>query len=711
MTHYLDILTEAQRGAVLHMDGPAIVVAAPGSGKTRTITYRVVHLIESGVNPGSIVAITFTNKAAMEMRTRITSVLPPEISKRILISTFHSMCARLIRMEAAAAGIHPNYSICDEDASKTHVIQALCQMNDLDPKEVNKLTDWQSVDYVRRYIAQQKQVLITPEQLYEEATTAGSEDEKSAYLREAYERYQSLLKKTRSLDFEDLIMQTTLLLKNNVAVRDKYARRIRYLMVDEYQDTNHSQYELALLLCSYWHNIFCVFDDDQSIYRFRGADITNILKLEEHYKDKVKAFFLQENFRSTKSIAASANAVIHHNTDRKPKQILAVSEEGEKVRCIEAEDFQQEAAFAVDEIRTMVQSGKAKYKDFAVIYRVHSRSRFYEELMVANNVPHRVIGGIGFYNRAVIKDMLAYLKLIENEYDDASFMRIYDSPPRGFGKGSYMKMYDQKEAEGESFVAAFRRERYLGVLTGRPLAGAKRLKGFFDTVTQADRTKVGPLVELVLKASEYKKYLVTTGNEDQIAKADNLDSFLDAAYEFDRSHGAGLTRFLEWTSLLQAGDETEEDDNKVSLMTCHAAKGLEFKYVYLIGAIEGLMPIIRPENDDGSLKSDEEMRQDLQEERRVFYVGMTRAEKGLAVSYSRKRFMRGEILQCYPSRFVGEMGDTVDLIPIADAPAIGSLVMSKLEQHKQRRANVPRYASKKTYGSRAGSRSYKTRYR
>lgn len=666
MPNHLENMTEAQRTAITHRDGHAVVIAAPGSGKTRVITHRIVQLVEDGASPGSIVSVTFTNKAAKEMRARINKLLDPDVSKRLLISTFHSMCARLLRIDFAAAGMSQNFNICDEDDAATLVTDAICFLTKKAPKEVKRDPGFQGTKYCRRFISGLKQNLTTPEDLLKQAQELGREETKDQFIRQVYERYTFLLKRSNCVDFDDLIMKTVLMFREHSDVQQRYSNRVRYLQVDEYQDTNLSQYELAVRLSSEWNNLFIVGDPKQSIYKFRGADYTNITKFKEEFKDDLSVFFLKENFRSTQLIAAAANQLIKQNKGHDTTEIVSTHHEGNAVRVVEAEDSSQEAAFAVDEIRKLVAAGEARYLDFAIIYRVHAKSRRYEELLVANGVPHQVVGGTGFYARAAIKDILSYLKLILNPLDDASFMRIYDSPPRGFGDVSYSRLAEVKELHQESLVEALLRDRYRESGDKRGQAGADKLKQVFQKFSELDISLVGPLVEQVLKITGYQEYIEKeNAGEDKLQTVRLLEELVSATYGFDqRNNNAGLARFLEWVALMQEDENKEADPDKVSLMTCHAAKGLEFKHVYLVGVVEGTFPILRMETDEGVAKSDVQITADLEEERRVCYVGMTRAEEGLTITHSRSTVARNTVISCTPSRFIAEMEGTLEPVQL-----------------------------------------------
>jgi len=687
-------MTEAQRAATCHLEGPAMVIAGPGSGKTRVITYRIVHLInEHQVHPGSIMSITFTNKAADEMRRRMEKILPHQTAKMVYISTFHSLCARILRFEHGAAGLDRNYTICDDSDTKSYIVQAISVITETHPRTVNGWKDYRGVNAAKRFISKMKQELKTPEDVYNETVSDGEEDIAQQHLRKVYEKYQRTLNKCHSVDFDDLLMKAVQLLESRDDIRLKYAQRIQHLQVDEYQDTNFSQYRLVRLLGSFFNNITVVGDSDQSIYKFRGADITNITKLEKDYEGSITTYYLEENFRSTPQIANVANQVIEHNLERKPKKIRAVSNDGPPVRCIETKDPRQEAAILLDDIKTNVALGRTRYKEHAILYRTHTKSRVFEDLCVAHNIPYKVVGGLGFYNRAAIKDILAYLRLRQNPYDEAAFLRIYDKPPRGFGDKSYAKLHNLAEEKGVSIVHLFKDRHYEHILKGRPLTGANKLRKTFQTLYQQPTDEVGPLVKIAMEASGYKKYLELELSKENIKRLDDMDELVTATAEFDSTQSAGLSRFIEWTSLMQSTDEDLSDD-RILMMTCHSSKGMEFKNVHLVGAIEGSLPIVRDVDDEGNTKSPEEMEKDIEEERRVFFVAVTRAEKYLTVTHYKMRFMYNQVVPCTPSRFLAEMGEEVEEESVADTDA-GYPMFGKLEatQRNSKWANKPRFTN------------------
>jgi len=417
-----------------------------------------------------------------------------------------------------------------------------------------------------------------------------------------------------------------------------------------------------------------------SIYAFRGACPENLDRMEVDYPE-TKTYFLEDNFRSTQPIADVANELISYNTHRKPKLIKPVLSEGEPVRCIECLDTKQEAAVVVDEMMNLVRNGEARFKDFAVLYRMHTRSRVFEELLVANNIPHRIVGGVGFYNRAVIKDILAYLKLVQNSADEASFLRIYNKPARGFGDTSYAKLYHLKEERGGTIITTFRKKWYEGVLKGRSLSGAQNIRDVFQKLYQLPRDQVGVLVKGVIDATGYDKALRAAGDKKSHEQLEHLSELIKAAQEFDESQGNGLLRFLEWTSLMQNTDE-QDDEDRVHLMTCHAAKGLEFPRLYVVGAVDGVMPIVRDTDDYGRTKSPAMMEKDLQEERRIFFVALTRAERHLTITHSQQEFRYGSVVDCTPSRFLEELGETVKHDIVAGTAA-GSYLLGALNARRR----------------------------
>ncbi len=635
-----------------------MVLAGPGSGKTRVITYRISHLIrQHTVRPGEIVAITFTNKAANEMRARVGQMLPERVASSLKVSTFHALCARLLRRDAPNAGLDQNYSISDEDDAKAYVIQSVALIMDKDPKEVKGFKDFRDPNRVRRFISKMKQQVVTPDG-YNEILMGKEATDADVFYGQVYDKYQSILTRNNCVDFDDLIMKTVLMFREHEDVRDKYSRFTRQLLVDEYQDTNKSQYELVRQLSSVHGNVMVVGDLDQSIYRFRGAEPKNLARMESDYGDALQTFFLEENFRSTPQIAEVANVLIGRNTERKPKLIKPVAKDGPAVRVMETLDPKQEAAIVVQEMMDDVKRG-GSYKDFAILYRVHAKSRLFEELMVALNIPHKVIGGLGFYNRAVVKDILAYLKLLANGADEASFIRIYNKPTRGFGDVAYGRVCAIREEANVPILHVFRDRLYEEELAPLARRGAEKIREAFIAMHALPKDQVAPIIEVLVKEIGYLQFLKKDSSEKGTAKLEHLEELMIAAKEFDTGHGAGLLRFLEWVALMQSADD-DTDENRVHLMTCHAAKGLEFPKLYVIGAIDGLMPIVKGEDDFGRPKTPEQMEADLQEERRIFFVALTRAERRLTITHTAQQFRYNKVEDCTASRFLMEIGDSAE---------------------------------------------------
>lgn len=677
--HYLDQLTEQQQKAVEHFKGAALVTAAAGSGKTRVITYRIVHLIhEHSVDPTRIVAITFTNKAANEMKERVKRLLPKRAAEALHVSTFHSLCARLLRREHEAAGLVRNFTICDDSDSKAYITQAIALETEEDPKKVKgRRDDYRSVPRVQKFISDNKQKLNLPDDVYDALDANATKAD--VFYAKVYRRYAAILDKARCLDFDDLIMKAVLLLREDEYVRSRYAEGTQFLLVDESQDTNRSQYELVKLLSSVWGNVFIVGDEDQSLYSWRGAEPENLSRLKEDYSE-LSHYVLDRNFRSTQTIAATANELIAHNRNRYPKVINTHIGEGKGVRCVECLDPKQEAAVIVDEILGEVRRERARWSDYAILYRMHTCSRLFEELMVSNNVPHRIIGGLGFYNRAVIKDILAYLKLVLNGADDASFIRVYDKPPRGFGERSYAKLYKLKEDRGAHILTVFKKEWYEEVLKGRSLGGARKIREIMKALHGMSQDLVAPMIEATVQLTGYRKMLEVDDDPKSEERLEHIEELIVAAREYDATHGNGLLRFIEWTALMQSADE-DTDDNRVHLMTCHAAKGLEFPRLYVVGAVDGVMPIVRDVDDFGKFKTQEQIEKDLEEERRVFFVALTRAERELTITHFREQFRYNQVVDCVPSRFLEELGDTIEHNSVADTN-VGSYLVGTIGQRK-----------------------------
>ncbi len=635
MDDLLKGLNEEQRRAVTHTEGPLLIMAGAGSGKTRALTHRIAYLLgEKEVSPRSILAITFTNKAAREMKERVYQLVGPD-GANIWVSTFHSMCVRILRRDIDRIGINSNFSILDSSDQLSVIKQILKDLN-IDPKKFEPRA-------MLGAISSAKNELVTPE---EYSKTVGSFYEKQ--IAEVYERYQKTLRKNQSLDFDDLIMQTINLFDRVPEVLEYYQRRFQYIHVDEYQDTNHAQYYLVKQLADRYQNLCVVGDSDQSIYRWRGADIQNILSFEKDYPNATTVM-LEQNYRSTKSILDAANTVIKNNSGRKPKNLWTENNEGSRIRYYQAATEQDEGLFVADKVEEFVSSGEYTYKDIAVLYRTNAQSRSVEETFVKANLPYQIVGGTKFYDRKEIKDMLAYLRLIANPDDDLSFARVVNEPKRGVGKTSLEKLQAYAAEHGISLYTAVQEVDFTGVSA----KAAKALADFGALIRnwtkQQEFLSATDMVEQVLKGTGYEEMLKNERSIEAQSRLENLEEFKTVTKHFEESsEDKTLIAFLTDLALIADIDKVDEDpmgDNKIVLMTLHAAKGLEFPVVFLIGMEENVFPHSR------SIMDDEEM----EEERRLAYVGITRAEKQLFLTHAKMRTLFGRTNMNPVSRFINEI--------------------------------------------------------
>jgi DNA helicase-2/ATP-dependent DNA helicase PcrA len=622
-------LTPSQKKAVFHREGPLLVLAGPGSGKTRVITHRIAALIGSGVKPYNICAITFTNKAADEMRQRAFSL---GASNRAHISTFHSLCVRILRQYADSAGIKPSFSIYDENDQSRCVKQAVkdCELDtgNFPPARMleaistlkNNLID---VDYFK----------------------AKADDFRSRNLARIYEHYQQILTDRNGLDFDDLLMKTAFLLESCLDVCVELSDRFRFLLIDEYQDTNHAQYRIAKALVSQHNNICATGDPDQSIYRWRGADIRNILAFEKDWPDAT-IVKLEENFRSTPNVLEVADKLIASNKNRKPKRLLPTKPRAEDVVVTSCEDETQESEGVTHQIKQLTDKG-VSLKDMAVFYRVNAMSRVLEEAFIHNKIPYQVVRGVEFYNRKEIRDVLAYLKVLVNPSDEIALLRIINTPHRGIGKITVDRVRGYAFASGITFFEALRRaEQIVSISKGakaKLAAFINMIDGFKKDVTG----QVALLAERVFIESGLKKSLQDIGAEGKNA-LENVEELINAAALYDQqAEQPSLIDYLQQISLFSDVDAYDTSSDRVVLMTLHAAKGLEFEHVFIIGLEDNLLPHERSNTNDED---------DLEEERRLFFVGITRAKIGLYISYARYRTFRGQLLRTIPSPFLFEMG-------------------------------------------------------
>lgn len=630
-----DTLNDKQKEAVEYTEGPLLILAGAGSGKTRVLTHRVAWLIdEMGVNPWNIMAITFTNKAAGEMRERVDNIVGYG-SESIWVSTFHSSCVRILRRHSDRIGYDMNFTIYDTDDQKT-VMKDVCKKLQIDTKQLKERT-------ILNAISSAKNELVSPEEFMK--TAYGDFQQKR--IAECYREYQATLKKSNAFDFDDLIMKTVELFKMNEDVLEGYQRRFKYIMVDEYQDTNTAQFELIRLLAGGYRNLCVVGDDDQSIYKFRGANIRNILDFESVYPD-AKVIKLEQNYRSRSRILDAANAVISHNIGRKQKSLWTDKGEGEKIHFTQFDTAYDEADYIVKDIRRRVSECNMNYDDFAVLYRTNAQSRLIEERCIFAGVPYNVVGGTNFYSRKEIKDVLAYLKTIDNGRDDIAVKRIINVPKRGIGATTISKVQDYADLHDVSFFEALEVADQIPTI-GK--AGAKLEP--FVTLIQSFRTKakeygLGRLLQDVLDTTGYIAYLEESEEEDSEDRIENVDELLNKMIDYEDSvDEPTLSGFLEEVALVADIDNVDGSDVKVLLMTLHSAKGLEFKHVYLAGMEDGVFPSYMTITGDDPTE--------IEEERRLAYVGITRAMEELTITCARQRMIRGETQYNMVSRFVREI--------------------------------------------------------
>ncbi|MFG6120384.1 DNA helicase PcrA [Thalassobacillus sp. B23F22_16] len=628
-------LNEPQRNAVTHTEGPLLIMAGAGSGKTRVLTHRIAYLLqEKEASPRSILAITFTNKAAREMKERVEALVGQE-GESIWMSTFHSMCVRILRRDIDRIGIDRNFSILDSSDQLSVIKQVLKQLN-LDPKK------WDPRAMLGA-ISGAKNELMSPDDY---AQQAGSFYEEQ--VAEVYKRYTKTLRKNQSLDFDDLIMQTLNLFDRVPEVLEYYQRRFQYIHVDEYQDTNHAQYQLVNQLASRYQNLCVVGDSDQSIYRWRGADIQNILSFEKDYPN-AKVIMLEQNYRSTKLILDAANKVIENNPGRKPKRLWTDNDGGEKIYYHAAATEREEGLFVTNKIEEMVHDHKCQYKDIAILYRTNAQSRAIEETFVKAGVPYQMIGGTKFYDRKEIKDMLAYLRLIANPNDDLSFTRVVNEPKRGVGKTSIEKMQAYAADHDISLFEAAAEVDFVGV-SARAAKAIMAFRTMIDNWTkQQEFLSATDMVQEVIDKTGYEEMLKNEKSIEAQSRLENIEEFKSVTKNFEEnSDDKTLIAFLTDLALIADIDQMDEDpmgDNKVVLMTLHSAKGLEFPIVFLIGMEENVFPHSR------SIMDEEEM----EEERRLAYVGITRAEKQLYMTHAKMRTLYGRTNMNPVSRFINEI--------------------------------------------------------
>ena len=678
-----DTLNEQQKQGVFTTEGPVLILAGAGSGKTRVLTHRAAYLIEEcGVNPYHIMAITFTNKAAGEMRERIDDMVGYG-AESIWVATFHSTCVRILRRYIDRLGYSTNFTIYDTDDQKA-VIKDICKRLEIDTK-MFKEKMFMSV------ISSAKDELIDPI-TFEERAIGDYAKRKQA---EVYKEYQRVLWQNNALDFDDLIMKTVELFKQDPEVLNSYQERFRYIMVDEYQDTNTAQFELIRLLAQKYKNLCVVGDDDQSIYKFRGANIYNILNFEKHFPDAT-VIKLEQNYRSTQNILDAANGVIANNVGRKDKALWTDNGEGDKIVFENLESGYEEADYVSRDIARKVRRGEATYKDCAILYRTNAQSRLFEERFITGNIPYKIFGGVNFYSRREVKDMLAYLKTIDNGQDEIAIRRIINVPKRGIGATSIGKVSNYAYEHEISFYSALRQASDIPGL-GK---AAEKIRPFVQFV-QSMRAKLDradsltSLIQAILDETGYLEELQAEGTEEAEERIQNIDELVSkmADYEEGEEHPT-LSGFLEEVALVADIDEYDENTDYVILMTLHSAKGLEFPNVYLVGMEDGLFPsYMSITSDEGSAE--------LEEERRLAYVGITRAKEHLTITAARSRTMHGQTQFNRVSRFVKEIpqhligGVLYEPKPMESPVADDAYMRAK----KAFRASATSYSNYGSYGS------------
>ncbi|MFD2045204.1 DNA helicase PcrA [Ornithinibacillus salinisoli] len=629
-------LNKEQQEAVKHTEGPLLIMAGAGSGKTRVLTHRIAYLMgEKEVSPRSILAITFTNKAAREMKERVSKLVGPE-GAYMWVSTFHSMCVRILRRDIDRIGYNSNFTILDSSDQLSVIKQILKDLN-IDPKKFDPRA-------MLGQISAAKNELITPKKFSENVG-----DFYSRQVSQVYTEYQKRIQKNQSLDFDDLIMQTIHLFQRVPEVLEYYQRRFQYIHVDEYQDTNHAQYYLVKQLASRFQNLCVVGDSDQSIYRWRGADISNILSFEKDYPT-AKTVFLEQNYRSTKSILDAANKVIQNNPGRKPKKLWTENPDGKKITYYQGATEQDEALYITDKIQELAREEGFSAGDIAILYRTNAQSRAIEDTLMKSNISYQMVGGTKFYDRKEIKDMVAYLRLITNPEDDLSFERVVNEPKRGIGKTSVDKLRAYAAANDLSFYQAVEVVDFTGV-SKKAANALDEFGNLIKTLSQQQEFLTATdMVEAVLEKTGYEQMLKNERTIEAQSRLENIEEFMTVTQEFEKtSEDKTLIAFLTDLALIADIDKVDEEDpdneEKVTLMTLHAAKGLEFPVVFLIGMEENVFPHSR------SLMDEEEM----EEERRLAYVGITRAEQQLYLTHAKMRTLYGRTNMNPISRFINEI--------------------------------------------------------
>ncbi len=655
---FLKDLNKEQYDAVVHTEGPSMVIAGAGSGKTRVLTYRIAHLLEKGVDPFHVLALTFTNKAAREMKERVIQLIGDGNARNVWMGTFHSVFAKILRMDGHHLGYPAHFTIYDTDDSKK-LMRTLIKELDLDDKVY-------SPNFVRNRISMAKSHLIPPQQYAEDADIqAADESMGKPKIKEIYAAYNARLKRSDAMDFDDLLFNTYVLFRDFPDVLYKYQQKFQYILVDEYQDTNQAQYLIVKKLAANTENLCVVGDDAQSIYAFRGANIQNILNFRKDYPD-YKLFKLEQNYRSTKTIVKAANKVITYNNDQIKKTVWTENDEGEKIGFIKATSDNEEGKLVADAIFSIKMNQQRPNSDFAILYRTNAQSRAMEESLRKLNLPYRIYGGQSFYNRKEVKDLLAYFRLVINHNDEEALQRAIGTPSRGIGKGTLQKINVAADEQGVSMWAVINNPIQYGVRLNAGIL--RKLEGFSTMIksfaAEMKKKEAYEVATLIANQSGLMRMFREEDTPEALNRVENIEELLNSVKEFsergaeanegDMASQGSLEEFMQEVALFTDADKEEEGDNdKISLMTIHAAKGLEFPYVFIVGLEENLFPAVQ------SIGT----RAELEEERRLFYVALTRAMKKVTLSYAESRYRWGQFSFSEPSRFLDEIDESLLDIP------------------------------------------------
>lgn len=648
MSEFLSTLNDSQRQAVEHINGPLMVIAGAGSGKTRVLTFRIAHLINNGVDPFNILALTFTNKAAKEMKERIESILGGSQARNVWMGTFHSIFAKILRFEAEKINFPRDFTIYDSQDSK-NLLRSIIKEKNIDDKIYK-------VNIVQSRISSAKNNLISPAR-YMENTTIQSDDREAGRPRlgEIYLEYWNRCYKAGAMDFDDLLFRTNILLRDFPDILHKYQHKFKYILVDEYQDTNHAQYLIVKKLAALNQNVCVVGDDAQSIYAFRGANIENILNFKKDYPD-YKLYKLEQNYRSTKAIVQAANSIIKNNQNQIEKNVWTSNPEGNKIKVHKSDTDNLEANYVANEIFDKVNTDQLPYNDFAILYRTNAQSRAMEEALRRLNIPYKIFGGLSFYQRKEVKDLLAYFRLTANHRDEESLKRVINYPKRGIGKTTLDKATIQSAEHDVSLWQVIETPEQYGLQLASGARGKLNdfvlmIKSFAARLANSEAFDIA---ESIAKESGIMRELYSDKTPEGVSRYDNMQELLNGIKDFterykkeNQDEAPVLNDFLVDVALLTDADQEDEDPNRVSMMTIHSAKGLEFPYVFIVGMEENLFP------SQMSISS----RADLEEERRLFYVALTRAEKEAQLTYADTRYRWGQLTYCEVSRFVDEIDE------------------------------------------------------